>query len=150
MNKSLPSLIAGTLLVVVLFLYMVTYQVRFTQVAVLKTFGRSTPPSASGPGDVITEPGLYWKWPWPIQEVAIYDNRVQISTNPGEETPTGDGKPIIVTTTVAWRIKDPYRFSQTCGSITEGAERLKTLVRRRPEDRDQSVRLQQLRFDEPR
>src|SRR5437016_1802144 len=109
MNRSLPSLIAGALLVLVLVLYMVTYQVRFTQVAVLKTFGRSTPPVLDEQGkvikrgDVITEPGLYWKWPWPIQQVAVFDNRLQLTTNPGEETPTRDSKPIIVTTTMAWR-----------------------------------------------
>ncbi len=136
MNRSLPSLIAGALLVAVLALYMITYQVRFTQVAVMKTFGRSAAPKYENgklvdPGDVITEPGLYWKWPWPIQQVSIYDNRIQLTANPGEETPTRDGKPVIVTTTMAWRIKDPYLFSRTCGNEKEGAERLRTLVRDR-------------------
>src|SRR4030095_2814639 len=106
MNRSLPSLLAGALLVIVLVLYMITYQVRFTEVGVIKTFGKASPP-----GDVITEPGLYWKWPWPIQEVAVYDNRIQMTANPGEETPTRDGKPIIVTTAIGWRIKDPYLFN---------------------------------------
>ena len=39
MNKSLPSIVTGIILVVILLLYMVTFQVRFTEVAVLKTFG---------------------------------------------------------------------------------------------------------------
>ena len=141
MNRSLPSLIAGTLLVVVLVLYMVTYQVRFTEVGVIKTFGKSTAPTATSTGDVIEEAGLYWKWPWPIQQVAMYDNRIQLTSNPGEETPTRDGKPIIVTTTVAWRIKDPYQFNRTCGSMTEGAERLRTLVRN-----DQKTAISQYAF----
>jgi modulator of FtsH protease HflC len=123
MKRSLPSLIAGTLLVVILGLYMVTYQVRFTERAVVKTFGKATEQN------VITEPGLYWKWPWPIQQVAIYDNRIQVTPNPGEETPTQDGKPIIVATACSWRITDPYLFNRTCGSIKDAAERLRTLVR---------------------
>lgn len=133
MNRSLPSLIAGALLVVVLALYMITYQVRFTQVAVLKTFGKSAAPTSDdvtkNSGDVIREPGLYWKWPWPIQKVDHYDNRIQLSTNPGQETPTADSKPIIVTTTVAWRIRDPFTFDRRCGSMPEGATRLLELVR---------------------
>ena len=62
MNRSLPSLIAGALLVAVLVLYMITFQVRFTQVAVVKTFGKSVAPKFDeqgalvDPGDVITEP----------------------------------------------------------------------------------------------
>src|SRR4030042_275983 len=62
MKRSLPSMIAGALLVLILLLYMITFQVRFTEVAVVRTFGRSNP------DDVITEPGLRWKWPWPIQK----------------------------------------------------------------------------------
>src|SRR5687768_11229569 len=131
MNRSLPSLLAGAFLVLILGLYMITYQVRFTEVAVIKTFGKAAPPDAARNtrGDVITEPGLYWKWPWPIQQVAIYDNRIQMTATTGEETPTGDGKPVIVTTAIGWRISDPYLFNRTCGSLKEAEEKLKTLVR---------------------
>jgi modulator of FtsH protease HflC len=124
MNRGLPSLIAGTLLVVILGLYMVTYQVRFTEVAVLKTFGKADPTK-----DVIKEPGLYWKWPWPIQSVDVYDNRIQLSATTGEEMSTQDGKPVIVTTAIGWRIDDPYVFNRTCGTMKEGENRLQTLVR---------------------
>jgi membrane protease subunit HflC len=124
-NRGLPSLIAGTLLVIILVLYMITYQVRFTEVAVVKTFGKASPET-----DVIKEPGLYWKWPWPIQQVAIYDNRLQLTSNPGEETPTRDGKPIIVATSAGWRIADPYKFNTNCGDeVKAGADRLLTLMR---------------------
>ncbi len=131
MNRSWPSLIAGALLVLVLALYMMTFQVRFTEVAVLKTFGKAAPPDPANnkPGDVITEPGLYAQWPWPIQDVKKYDNRIQLTSTIGEETPTRDGKPIIVTTAIGWRIKDAYQFNRTCGGMKEAEERLKTLVR---------------------
>jgi hypothetical protein len=61
MNRSLPSLLAGALLVLILGLYMITYQVRFTEVAIIKTFGKAAAPDAATKtsGDVITEPGLY-------------------------------------------------------------------------------------------
>lgn len=124
MKRGLPSIVAGAVLVVILGLYMVTYQVRFTEVAVIKTFGKATPEK-----DVITNPGLYWKLPWPIQSVDVYDNRIQITATTGEEMPTRDGKPIIITTSLGWQIKDPYKFNRTCGKMSEAENRLKTLVR---------------------
>ena len=72
MKRNLPSIVTGLALVVILGLYMTTYQVRFTEVAVLKTFGEAQK------DEVKLEPGLYPKWPWPIQEVRIYDKRTRV------------------------------------------------------------------------
>jgi len=116
-------LIAGSLLGFVLILYMVTFVVRFSDVAVVRTFGKATE------ADVIREPGFYWKLPWPVQRVTQYDNRIQIATTPGEETPTRDGKNVIVTTTIAWRIDDPYVFSIRCGDLKTGEDNIETRVR---------------------
>ena len=55
MRGQLPRVITGVLLVAILALYMVTYQVRATQVAVIKTFGRADQK------DVVTEAGVGWK-----------------------------------------------------------------------------------------
>ncbi len=123
MNKSLPSIITGVVLVVILALYMVTFQVRFTDVAVLKTFGKATEK------DVIKEPGLYWKWPWPIQDVDIYDARIQTLDTHTEQTATRDKKTVIVTSFTGWRVADPYKFLTSLRGGTEEAERrLRTLV----------------------
>jgi len=131
MKRSLPSMTVGALLVVALGLYMIAYQVRFNEVAVIRTFGQiqAPDPAHNDPGDVITEPGLYWKWPWPIQQVTRYDNRIQIATTTGEETPTRDGKNVIVTTTIGWRIDEPYTFTIKCDGMEDAAEKLKTRVR---------------------
>jgi len=123
MKRSLPSMIAGVVLVVILGLYMVTYQVRSTQVAVVKTFGKATPDS------VVREPGLQWKWPWPIQKVDLYDNRVQITPITGEETSTADKKTVIISTSVGWRIDDPFQFSVKCRDQKTAEENLKSRIR---------------------
>lgn len=224
MKRSLPSLIAGTALAVILVLYMITYQVRFNEVAVVRTFGRITEPvpnlmftvpgdladaldagtipdrirtefdrlnakesqakqeaygrtelalseeaeiAVDEPGerwlladggneyllelqeaaeddetqirvgdnlnriseDVKTEPGLYWKWPWPIDRVIKYDNRLQMAETKGEETPTRDKRNVIVTTAIGWRIADPYKFNTTHRDLAEAERKLKDLVR---------------------
>lgn len=122
-KRSLPSLLTGVFLAVILLLYMITYQVRFTEVAVVRTFGRIDESS------IKTDPGLYWKWPFPIQRVDKFDNRLQVTSTIGEENPTADGKNIIVTTAVNWRLGDPYLFSIRCTGVEDGANKLKTRVR---------------------
>ncbi|MBP7936403.1 MAG: hypothetical protein KA354_17320 [Phycisphaerae bacterium] len=123
MKRSWPSLISGAVLASMLILYMVAFQVRFSEVAVVRTFGQIKE------GGVIKEPGLYWKWPWPIQRVERYDNRIQTTSTTGEETPTRDGKNVIVTSTVNWRIDDPKQFSIRCKSMKEAENFVKLRVR---------------------
>ena len=69
--KNLGTVLAAAFLAVVLLLYMCTFQVRFTEVAIKKTFGRLT-------REAITEPGLKFKWPYPIQTVVVYDKRIRV------------------------------------------------------------------------
>jgi membrane protease subunit HflC len=131
MRRSLPSIIAGVVLIVALGLYMVTYQVRLNEVAVVRTFGKiaaPNPETGKSP-DIKEEPGLYWKWPWPIQRVVHYDDRLQISATTGEETPTRDGKNVIVTTAIGWRIADPFTFHNKNRNMSDAEDKLKSQVR---------------------
>src|SRR5262245_32064848 len=102
--KNLPSLLAAIVLAIIFGLYMCTYQVRFTEVAILKTFG-------SANKKVIDEPGLRFKWPAPIQSVVKYDRRIRLLDDTPEETPTRDSNNLIVSTFTTWTINDPYLFS---------------------------------------
>lgn len=95
--KNLGTIASAVFLGIVLLLYMCTFQVRFTQVAIIKTFGN--------PADAaIVEPGLWFKWPPPIQTVVVYDKRVRILEDRTEETRTVDGKNLVVTTFTLWRL----------------------------------------------
>lgn len=123
MSRSLPSLLTGMFLAAILLLYMITYQVRFTEVAVVRTWGKI------GENSIKTEPGLYWKWPFPIQRVDTFDNRLQVTATPKEENSTLDGKNIIVTTAVNWRIGEPRTFSIRCTSMEDAESKLKSRIR---------------------
>jgi membrane protease subunit HflC len=123
MKRSLPSMIAGVVLIIIFGLYMITFKVRFSEVAVIRTFGKTSEE------DVITEPGLKWKWPPPIQSVSVYDNRIQLVATTGEEITTKDGKNVIVATAIGWRIDNPYIFSITCKNMKDAEGKLKTRVR---------------------
>ncbi len=123
MKRSLPSMVAGVVLVVILALYMITYQVRSTEVAVVKTFGKATPES------VVREAGTNLRWPWPIQAVEHYDNRMQTTAVTGEEISTADKKTVIVSTSVGWRIADPFSFSIKCRDEKTAEENLRSRIR---------------------
>jgi len=61
--------------------------------------------------EVITEPGLRWKWPAPFQNVVFLDRRVL--TLDGSETgsiQTAEKKNLVVDWLVKWRIADPRQF----------------------------------------
>lgn len=120
--KNLGSILAALFLAVVLLLYMCTFQVRFTEVAIKKTWGEPDK-------HAITEPGLYFKWPSPVQTVVVYDKRIRLLEDKTEETRTVDGKNLLITTFTAWRIENPSRFHTNFpAGVADGERKLRTTV----------------------
>jgi membrane protease subunit HflC len=120
--KNIGTIIAAIVLAVVLLAYMCTFQVRFTEVAIEKTWGQPDK-------EALTEPGLYFKWPKPIQTTVVYDKRARILEDRTEETRTIDGKNLLVTTFTLWRIKDPYKFHTNFpAGVEDGERKLRTTI----------------------
>ena len=114
--KNIGTILAAVFLAVVLLLYMCTFQVRFTEVAIKKTWGKPAT-------EAITEPALYFKWPAPVQTVVLYDKRIRILEDRTEETRTSDKKNVLLTTYTLWRIADPARFHTNFPEGVEDAAR---------------------------
>jgi len=91
------------LIAAVLLLYLVTFQVRETESAIVTRFERPR-------GEAITEPGLYWKWPSPIEAVHKFDSRLRIFDGVLEETTTKGGDPITVVSYIVWKVGDPMKM----------------------------------------
>lgn len=83
-----------------------TYTVRFTEAAVLTTFG------SAGENSVQTTPGLKFKWPDPIQSVTKYDTRARYLQPPQIQQQTADQRPLVVEVFCTWRVTDPLLFFQ--------------------------------------
>jgi modulator of FtsH protease HflC len=83
-----------------------TYTVRFTENAVLTTFGSASDTS------VKTEPGLKFKWPDPIQSVTKYDNRTRFLQTPPVTQQTLDNRQLVLESFCTWNVSDPLRFFQ--------------------------------------
>src|SRR6266581_7066712 len=102
MKRTPITLVIGVVLLIIAALLLFTFQVRKSEVAVVTTFGRPTRP--------ITEPGAYFKWPWPIQNVYKFDQRVQNFEDRLTEGMTRDSFNLLTSVYVGWRITQPTNF----------------------------------------
>ena len=95
--------------------FMVTYTVKFTDAAVLTTFGQARE------GEEI-KPGLHFKWFSPIQSVTTYDKRLRIVETRLETQQTSDNRPVIMEAYALWRVVDANVFYQRFSNAGERAE----------------------------
>ena len=103
MKRNALTLVVGVILLAIFFLLLFTFQVRQTEMVVVTTFDR---PSEKP----IDEPGLYFKWPFPIQNVYRFDKRVHTFEDAFEQMLTRDGNNILANVFVGWSIDDPIAF----------------------------------------
>jgi membrane protease subunit HflC len=103
MNKNNPvSIIVGGVLLLIFALLVFVYQVRTTEVAVVTTFGKPT--------DRKTDPGAYFKLPWPIQKVYFLDKRIRNIETVLQQSTTADDYSLLVMSYAGWAIDDPAEF----------------------------------------
>lgn len=98
--------VLAVVFVAALLSYTVTYTVRFTERAVLTTFGKA------GEGAIKEQPGLKFKWPSPIQSVTKYDTRLRFLQARSQTQQTADNRQIVVEAYCTWRVADPLKFFQ--------------------------------------
>ena len=111
----------GLLVAALLLLLQVVFIVRQGEVAVVTTFGQ--------PQTALTAPGLYVRWPWPVQRVYRYDARLHSLEGACEQLLTQDGKNLLVGLYAGWRISDPRLFLERVGTPAQAAQNLDGLLR---------------------
>ena len=116
--KNIAITIFIVLVVAVMALYLVSFQVREIESALVTTFGRAS--------RQITEPGWYFKWPPPIQRVYKFDSRMMVFEADLGETTTKGAVPIIVNTYVVWKIAEPLAFFNAVGTVKEAENKLRS------------------------
>lgn len=123
MKKNLLTIVIGAVLVVIFALLLFVFQVRQSEVVVITTFGRP----AANP---ITEPGAYFKWPWPIQQVNRFDQRIQNFEDKFSQNLTADQQNLLTSVYVGWRISDGAEFLRSFrGSVPAAQSRLEGMLR---------------------
>lgn len=76
----------------------------------------------------ITEAGLFWKWPWPIEEARQIDVRRRIHNTPYTATFTRDRISVVLLTYVVWHVDDPLLFLQSVGNRKDAEQKLNGIV----------------------
>jgi membrane protease subunit HflC len=102
MKRNPLTLIIALLLILIFGFLLFSFQVRTTEVAVVTTFG--------SPTRQITEPSLYFKWPWPIQKVWTFDHRTQNFEDRLTEGLTSDSFNLLTSVYVGWKVSNPTNF----------------------------------------
>jgi membrane protease subunit HflC len=116
---TIPILVA--IIFLVMAVYLVTFQVRETESAFVTRFGK--------PVREITRPGLYCKWPAPIEQVHKFDSRMRV-LEAGElsETTTREAVPIIINTYVVWRVAEPLKFYNAVKTVANAQRQLSSQI----------------------
>jgi membrane protease subunit HflC len=123
MKRNRLILLIGTIVVAIFGLLVFLFQVRTTEVAVVTRFSKPT--------RNITEPGAYWRWPYPIEKVYRFDKRVQTFEDKFTQDYTSDKTTLLTSVYIGWRITDPKEFFPKFrgGSVEEAEKILGDLVR---------------------
>jgi len=120
MNRIALYLIA-VIVAVTLLLFTCTFQVRFNETAIVTTFRKI--------GRVVKEPGLHFKWPYPVQSVKNYDSRVHVLETRLENVMTKDSQLVVAQLFLAWKIEDPSTFFRVITSEATADKRLNERLR---------------------
>jgi modulator of FtsH protease HflC len=121
MKRNAGMIFVGFLIAAIFVALQVVFIVRQGEVAVLTRLGK--------PVGAITDPGLYRRWPWPVERVYSYDNRTRSLEGSFEETLTHDGKNVLVGLYAGWRIDNPVKFLERVGTVEQAESKLDGLLR---------------------
>ncbi|MBL9187790.1 MAG: protease modulator HflC [Opitutaceae bacterium] len=116
----LTRALIAAVVVAVLGCAMCSFQVASNESAVLTRFG--------SPVRTLGEPGLYFKWPWPVDTVHRFDTRLAFHDTRLSEALTQDKRNIILPVFLAWRVADPLKFLQALGAPAAAPAKLDSLA----------------------
>ena len=119
-RRGIFSIIVALILVGTLLTFLVAFQVRINERALVLSFGKVS--------RAIKEPGLYLKWPYPVQTVEHFDTRVRVLEAKFQEVYTSDGLTLIVTLAVGWSIEEPETFYNRLQVESKARSHLEGLV----------------------
>lgn len=80
------------------------------------------------PKRVITEPGLYIKWPEPVQTLRVFDKRLLDYDSTPDPIYTKDKKILELDNYARWRIIDARQFMEALRTVDEALARLDDII----------------------
>lgn len=120
LKKGIWKWIIGALVVLVFAFFGFTAEVREGESAVITRFGAVR--------EEVTEAGLYFKLPWPFENVTKYDARNQYTESSYLETLTQDKRNIILQSYAVWNVSDPLKYHNAVGDNAVAELRINELI----------------------
>lgn len=114
------QVLLGVAVVALVLAYGSTFQVSEGHSAVVTRFG--------DPTRVIEQPGLRWKYPWPIETAHIIDVRNRFFNTPFTATFTRDRRNVVLLSYVVWAVDNPMLFFQSLGTPESAEQKLDGMV----------------------
>ena len=111
--KHFFTIVVAVVIVAALLLKMFVFQVRQNEVAIRLTFGK--------PAKEPLQPGPHFRWPWPIQSVRKYDNRLHIFEGRQVQLNMKGNRQILATICGGWKIADPNNFNENFSKFGDDA-----------------------------
>ena len=120
MKKVVNFILVGLVLLAIVVIYDGFFILQEGTQAVITQFGAPV-------GKPITEAGLHFKVPI-IQNVNLFDKRIQIWDGDPNQIPTNDKTYIFLDVTARWRISDALKFMQAVKTINRGQSMLDDII----------------------
>lgn len=95
------------------------------------------------------DPGLHWKWPYPIERLVRYDSPNHVLTSSFRQVQIADKSNVTATLFVTWRIVDAAKFFRTVKTTETANQRLEALLSSEMTSVLGSVRMDQLVNTDP-
>lgn len=121
--KHWPAMFFGLVVSAIFMVVIFSYQVKSTEVAIVKTLGKIS---------VQNEAGLHFCWPYPIDIIYKFDNRMHCFDGFAgkiEEVSTRDEETVVVGMFTVYRIADAERLFKNAGNICKAEVLLDNLMR---------------------
>jgi membrane protease subunit HflC len=100
--------------------YLSAFTVDLMHSAIVLRFGE--------PRRVLMEPGLYVRWPNPIESVVLLDNRVLNFDLPSQEFVLGDQKRVVISSFVRYQIVDPLTFYRVAKTTLNAESSIRSVL----------------------
>lgn len=124
MTKRMAVIVLGSVIVIGLLLCTVVYTVDYTETAVVSSIITGKTVAIKG----LTDAGLKFKWPWPVEKVTTYKATLYTLEDAISEVRTKDQQQIIVTAYCVWRIDDARKFNEQKKTVEDGQDSLRELL----------------------
>lgn len=124
MKRHFGIIILALLVLVILLVYTVSFVVDETSdIVIVMRFGK-----VNRVIDGREDPGLHFKWPYPVESMMRYDSRDQLLMSEYTQMSTAEKYTVLVSAFCTWRIENPEKFNSSCQTVDNAKAKLKSII----------------------